>query len=208
MNEDYIVARPLEPRQLVLLYHGVGSHSNNLIPLGEILASFLPDAAIVSVAAPDPCDLGGGLQWFSVKGVTENNRQARVLEAMPGFLNSVRRYQAMFLVAPQDTVLIGFSQGAIMSLEAAMYENDLAGRVVSLSGRMATLPVMAPVAASSVAFSFIHGTADPVIAAEWATSAEQHLKSLGFTASLSLVPEMGHEINSDVLSLLKAELAQ
>ena len=35
---------------------------------------------------PRPADLGGGWQWFSVRGVTEDSRPARIAEAMPSFV--------------------------------------------------------------------------------------------------------------------------
>ncbi len=49
-----------------------------------------PPAWVVSVRSPDPCDQGSGWQWFSVRGVTENSRPARIAEAMPVFVRSVR----------------------------------------------------------------------------------------------------------------------
>ena len=67
-TEDLIVQRPAKPKQLVLLFHGVGSSARDLAPLGEALAPHLPDAAIVSVQAPEAS--GRGWQWFSVQGVT------------------------------------------------------------------------------------------------------------------------------------------
>jgi len=207
MKEDRVIHQPLNPQELILLFHGVGSHPDNLIPLADFIAGIKPDAVIVSVAAPDDCDLGGGLQWFSVKGVTEVNRHPRIMEAMPAFLSRIRRYQARFLIAPEQTILIGFSQGAIMSLEAVMSENQLASKVVSLSGRMAILPLLAPGVSRDVRFSFIHGTDDPVINIDDARRAAEHLRSLGFAVSMVSIPQGGHEINRETLTLLISEIA-
>ncbi len=206
MDQDRIIASPEQPDELILLFHGVGSHPDNLLTTSEFIRGLKPNAAIVSVGAPYEFDMGGGLQWFSVSGVTEENRAARINEVMPEFIQRVRRYQAMFLVGYEHTRLIGFSQGAIMSLQSVLYEELLAGHVVSLSGRMANYPLMAPVATKTVHFSFIHGAADPVIASNQAVNASNHLKSLGFTTSLSIVPGMAHEINREALALLRAEL--
>ena len=80
-THDLIVQRPATPSQLVLLFHGVGSSARDLVPLGEALAPHLPDAAIVSLQAPEAA--GPGWQWFSVQGVTEADRPARVAAACP-----------------------------------------------------------------------------------------------------------------------------
>ena len=63
-SADLIVQRPAAPKQLLLLFHGVGSSARDLEPLGEALAPHLPDAAIVSVQSPE--SVGRGRQWFSV----------------------------------------------------------------------------------------------------------------------------------------------
>lgn len=44
--------------------------------------------------SPESSDLGSGWQWFSVRGVTEENRPARVAEATPSFVRCVRDWQA------------------------------------------------------------------------------------------------------------------
>ena len=97
-SPDRVVQRPAAPKQLVLLFHGVGSSARDLGPLAEALAPHLPDAAIVSVQAPDA--VGRGWQWFSVEGVTEADRPARVAAAMPRFVQAVRQWQQACTVAP------------------------------------------------------------------------------------------------------------
>ena len=72
-----VVQAPASPGRLIALFHGVGSDAPDLVPLGQWLARALPQAAVVSVPAPFPSDLGLGRQWFSVRGVTEDSRPAR-----------------------------------------------------------------------------------------------------------------------------------
>ncbi|MES3000917.1 MAG: hypothetical protein V4787_09505, partial [Pseudomonadota bacterium] len=123
--------------RLFLLFHGVGSDAPNLAPLGRVLAQVFPQAAVVSVAAPHVSDFGTGRQWFSVSGVTEENRAARVEAAMPAFVAAVGEWQRKYNVAPEATALVGFSQGSIMALESARLGKALAGRIVAFAGRFA-----------------------------------------------------------------------
>jgi hypothetical protein len=91
MQDDPIPQQPTRPQQLVLLFHGVGSKASDLAPLGRTLAPHMPDALFVSVQAPDA--QGSGWQWFSVRGVTEANRPARVAATMQRFVQAVRDRQ-------------------------------------------------------------------------------------------------------------------
>jgi len=199
-----ILHEPASPRHLFLLFHGVGATPQDLAGLGLRLAQEFPQAAVVSVPGPDRSDLGAGLQWFSVLGVTEENRPARVAATLPRFLATVRSWQQRLGVAPADTTLVGFSQGAILSLAAAQAAPSPAARVVSLSGRYPELPTAAP---GGVRIHFVHGDADPVIPAGHAHAAARALRERGAEVSLDVLPGLGHGINRAAEDRLVQRLA-
>jgi phospholipase/carboxylesterase len=171
--------------RLIPLFHGVGSTPESLMPIGARLGKEFPSAAVISVASPDASDMGTGCQWFSVRGITEDNRAGRKAETMQRFVNCIRSMQLETGTSPAQTVLIGFSQGAIMSLESTQVGGRLADRVVSLAGRFAKPPERAPV---GTALHFIHGTNDPVIAYGCAVSAAERLIELGADVTVDIVP--------------------
>lgn len=205
MSESIVVQEPTQgaPSHLFLLFHGVGATAAGLVPLARLIAGSFPQAVVASVASPFDSDLGGGRQWFSVRGVTEDNRGDRIAEVMPRFAQTVREWQARFGLAPAATTLLGFSQGAIMSLESARQGQELAARIVSLAGRFAKLPDSAP---QGTAIHMIHGDSDPVIAPSFAADAVQRLKGLGAPATFDLVARTGHEINESVAGLVLRRL--
>jgi phospholipase/carboxylesterase len=198
---DLIVQRPAAPRQLVLLFHGVGSSARDLVPLGEALAPHLVDAAIVSVQAPEA--LGRGWQWFSVQGVTEADRPARVAAAMPGFVQAVMQWQEDCDVSPAQTTLIGFSQGAIMALEATQLDSLPAACVIALSGRFARPP---RIAHESVRMHLMHGDADGVMPVRGAVDALLELQGIGAVATLDRFPGLGHGIDTRVVDAIVRRL--
>ena len=202
-SSDLIVRRPAAPTQLLLLFHGVGSSARDLEPLGEALALHLPDAAIVSVQAPEP--VGRGWQWFSVQGVTEADRPARVAAAMPRFAQVVRQWQQACDVGAAETTLIGFSQGAIMALEATQLDSPPAGRVIALSGRFARPPLIAQ---TSVDTHLIHGDADDVMPVRGAVDAFAQLQALGAAATLDRFPGLGHGIDPRVVDAVVRRLQE
>jgi phospholipase/carboxylesterase len=206
MPEPLLVHTPpagVPSQRLILLFHGVGADAQGLVPLGRMLAAAFPDATVASVPAPFVSDLGSGRQWFSVAGVTEANRIDRVAEAMPLFVRTVQAVQAAHGVAPMQTVLVGFSQGAIMALEAARAGHALAGRIVALAGRFAQPPQAVP---PGVAFHLLHGTQDPVIPVGLAQQAAHTLRALGAPVTLDVLAGTGHGITQPMADGLVARL--
>jgi phospholipase/carboxylesterase len=200
-THDLIVRRPATPRQLVLLFHGVGSNARDLAPLGEALAPHFQGATIVSVQAPEASR--PGWQWFSVQGITEADRPARVAAAMPAFTRAVRQWQAACAIGAAGTTLIGFSQGAIMALESTQLDRPLAERVIALSGRFAKPP---HIAHGSVRTHLMHGDADAVMPVRGAVDALEQLQGLGAVATLDRFPGLGHGIDRRVLDAVVRRL--
>lgn len=208
MQDAVIVQRPDSsqpgPAALVLLFHGVGSSAENLRPLGDAIAATLKHAWIVSVGSPDASELGGW-QWFSVQGVTEANRPARVAATMQRFVDTIARWQREAGVDATTTTLIGFSQGAIMALESTQLAQPPADRVVAIAGRFAQTP---RVALSHVQLHLMHGDQDRVMPVALAVEAAAQLRELGAQVTLDRFPGLGHGIDGWVARRLVERLAQ
>lgn len=199
---DLVLHRPTAAaRQLVLLFHGVGASPEGFQALAPELAR--DDRWVVAVRSPFASDLGAGWQWFSVLGVTESSRSERIAAVLPRFADTVQRWQAHTGLSALQTVLAGFSQGAIMSLESTQTGEPLATRVVAMSGRFATPPRQAP---AGVVWRFIHGDQDPVIPAAFSAQAAQQLQALGADARADQLPGLGHAIDPRALALLAGAL--
>lgn len=193
---DIVIARPQPGEQLVLIFHGVGSSSQDLAPLGQALANTHKGAAVVCVQAPYASELGRGHEWFSVMGVTEDNRPERIAQAMPLFFQSVHHWQDVMGIGAERTVLVGFSQGAIMALEASQTAVSLAAKVIAMAGRFAQPARQAP---PGMQFHLIHGERDGVILPQWSVQAHQQLGALGGDVTLDLLPGLGHGIDDRAL---------
>jgi phospholipase/carboxylesterase len=201
-DASVVVARPETATRLALLFHGVGSSAANLVPLGRAIAQAHPGAVVVSVDASHASTLGSGREWFSVVGITEQNRPDRIAKGMPLFLETVAEWQQSSGVGPEGTALVGFSQGAIMSLEATQVAG-VAHRVVAISGRFAQPPRHA---SANVTFRFVHGENDPVIDARFSVQAAELLQLLGADAVAQMVPGLGHGIDGRVAQLVLESL--
>ncbi|MEJ5989754.1 esterase [Ramlibacter sp. PS3R-8] len=200
-----VIARPQGARQLVLLFHGVGSSAANLAPVGRAIADARPQAMVVSIDAPHPSTLGSGREWFSVVGITEQDRPQRIAQAMPLFLDAVSHWQRTSGIGPDATTLVGFSQGAILSLEATQVDAPVipAARVIALAGRFAQPVRRAP---AGLRLHLIHGQQDAVVPVAASVAAARELQALDGQVTLDLIPGLGHGIDARALALAIAYL--
>ena len=195
-DSSLMLARPEASDQLVLLLHGVGSSAQGLAPVGQALAKARPRASVVSVEAPHPSQLGQGKEWFSVVGISEENRPQRIAQAMPPFLRAIQHWQSVTDIGPDRTVLVGFSQGAIMSLESTQVAGaPSANRLIAIAGRFAQAPRSAP---RYTQVHLLHGEQDAVMPVALVVAAEQQLHALGARVTLDRFSGLGHGIDGRV----------
>ncbi|MDB6002809.1 MAG: hypothetical protein JWP52_4508 [Rhizobacter sp.] len=184
---------------LFLLFHGVGSTAAHMRPVADRLAAEYPQAAVIGVNAPHPFDgVAGasGHQWFSATGVDDESRVRRVAQAMPAFVATVRSQQQRFGLEWGRVALVGFSQGAIMSLEAVQAEPELAGRVLAFSGRYAVPPQHLP---HDTTVHIFHGMADRVLPFQSIADCAERLVALGADVTAEIEPGVGHELSTVLL---------
>lgn len=187
-------------KQLFILLHGVGAKSSDLLPLAYQFRKIFPDAAFLLPEGFYPFDGGGPngdrdnrRQWFSINGVTEESRPARVAESMPALHVLIRQAQDRFKVLQTDTALTGFSQGAIMALEYSIVHDGCVGRILAFSGRFAKLPEKAP---ELTTLHLLHGKDDKVMQVEHAYAAYSRIMELQGDATIDVATSVGHEIHS------------
>ena len=191
---------------LFLLFHGVGGQASNMAPLAQALRAQYPQAALVSLNGPDAHDSlpgAGGFQWFSALGITDLNRCDRVDAALPDFIARIRAWGQHFALDWPMVALAGFSQGAIMALEAVQAEAQLAGRVIAVGSRYASVPQHAP---HDVCIHLLHGTADAVLPYRLVVEAANQLVALRADVTADVLPGIGHELHPKLVDKAMEQL--
>lgn len=197
MDKSIILQKPpQQAAQLVLIFHGVGASAADMAPIGSYIARALPHAMVVSTDAAHPSDFGRGRQWFSVQEITEANRIERVANAMPTFIDCIRHWQNQAGVSAQQTLLLGFSQGAIMLLEATQLDETLATKIIAIAGRFAELPRKKP---RTNQIYLLHGDQDNVINVNYSKQAFEYIQQFSVPCQLDVFPQLGHGIDQRVL---------
>jgi phospholipase/carboxylesterase len=189
-------------RPLIVALHGVGSSARDI---AVALAPLEPVAEVVTLDGGEPYDGGGsGRQWFSVARVTEGDRPMRVASALPRLLDRLDRLAHDHGTTREDLVLLGFSQGAIMTL-ALVARGLHHGRAVAVAGRLAA-PV-APMDGRGALLLLVHDSADRVMAPILSKDAAARLAAAGHHVQLAHTDGVGHGIGPATVAAVADWLA-
>ncbi len=190
-----------QPELLFLLLHGAGADAAQMRPLAQALRAQYPQAAVLALNATLPVE--GGQQWYPLDGCNDDNHAERVQAALPAFIATVRSWAAQWELPWQHVALGGFSQGAVLALEAAQAEAQLVGRVLAFSGAYATPPAHAP---HEVSLHILHGQLDAVLPYQDQVSAARRLVQLGADITADVLPDIGHELHPELIERAMEQL--
>ena len=195
------------PKQAVVLLHGYGSDGNDLIGLAPYWQASLPDAVFVSPNAPQPCrQLANGFQWFDISfdGDRLARRQEGVATARPVLLEFLDDLWSQTGIAPEQTILAGFSQGAMMALHTGLsLERPLMG-IIAFSGAFLPPDGFGSASRAKSPVCLVHGDSDEVVELQHSADAEVALRLAGYDVSYHVSPGVGHGIAPDGLAFATA----
>jgi phospholipase/carboxylesterase len=135
-----LVERVVQPRNpdagpppLLVLLHGLGSNENDLVP---VAAQLDPRFLVVSLRAPRTYQ--AGYAWFQItwRGAGELQPDvAQARDALGGLARWLAAAPARLGADPRRVYLLGFSQGAMMSLGVLRTVPERVAGAVALSGK-------------------------------------------------------------------------
>jgi phospholipase/carboxylesterase len=194
-------ASKAKPRQMVILCHGLGADAFDLIDLAPSWQHACPDALFASVHAPFQHDSGFGRQWWSVADRTPAVMDAGVRAAAPylqGFIDA----ELARLELPADAyAMMGFSQGAMMSLFAGLRRPAAPRAILAFSGALVSPESLAAELAGRPPVLIVHGEADEVVSITRSRDAEAALVAVGVPVDAHYIPRLGHGIDDTGISL-------
>lgn len=191
------------PVQAVVLLHGYGSDGNDLIGLAPYWQDTLPDALFVAPDGPTPCDgFASGYQWFEIDFAGDRlaSRQTGVINARPILVQFLTDMWAQTGIKPENTILAGFSQGAMMALHAGLsLETPLMG-IIAFAGALLPPDGFDAPAHPKTPICLVHGDMDDVVAPELSFEANETLTKAGYAVKYHVSPGVSHSIAADGLS--------
>lgn len=192
----------------VVVLHGWGAPGDDLVPVAEMLKR--PGCRFFVPAAPLP-EVGGGRAWWHLDPTTRPPH-ASTEQLAPSFQANAAVVAARAAVqrliatvvdryAPTTVALVGFSQGAMLSLDVALAGVPAVERVVAMSGvlLMDSVPALTASHPTKPQFLLSHGRQDPVVPFAGGNQAKGLLEKHGFPVTWRPF-DGGHEIPSPLLA--------
>ncbi|GAB0119532.1 alpha/beta hydrolase [Acidisoma sp. 7E03] len=189
------------PQQLVIIVHGLGASGADLIPIAQSFAEALPHALFLAPDAPEPCDLVSpeegrhARQWFSLGDWRPTTMEAGLRQGAPALDRFIDESLVEHKIAPQDYALLGFSQGAMMSLFTGLRRLTPPRAILAYAGILLGPERLAEEIANTAPVLLVHGERDDVVPAEFSRMAEKQLRSLAVPVEFLPIPGLGHAID-------------
>jgi phospholipase/carboxylesterase len=187
---------------LVVWLHGLGADGTDLMPVADFLRlpSELPIRHLFPDAPVRPVTINGGYNmraWYDIwrmdlqEGVDEDGI-AESVRSIVGEIGMQRQHG-------EQVVLIGFSQGGVIALGAALALQPQPLGVAMLSS-YAPYPDLAPAAGLAVFIG--HGSHDDVVPVAASRHADERLRAVGARSQYHRYP-MGHSISEEEIEDLR-----
>ena len=128
INHEFVSISSQSATHRIILIHGWGADADDLLTLGKEIAEKINfDFEIISLRAPGIHPSGEGRQWYSLYPHDWNDAEVQVNELVV----SLKKFDTE-QISLNKTILLGFSQGAAMAIDAGFKLN--LGLIVACSG--------------------------------------------------------------------------
>ncbi|MDC1067993.1 dienelactone hydrolase family protein [Candidatus Kapabacteria bacterium] len=179
---------------LMLMIHGYGANKNDLFGL----KNYFPDNfEVISLQAPFEL-LQGGRHWYNIEWVGDdkviNNTEAiSSKQLIVDYLNQIDRDKY------SKIILLGFSQGAILSHAISLEFPKLVDITIAFSGYIDESIFNYSSNISNVEIFMTHGLFDEVIEVDYAKKSSEILNSKNVNHFFKIYP-LAHSIDENIIS--------
>ncbi len=186
----------------LVVVHGRYATAQSMLPLGDALR--LPAWNVVAPQAADGT-------WYPFSFLAPYEQNEPHLSSALDFLDAVVEAVVAGGVKEERIALLGFSQGACLSLEYAARRRRPIGGVIGLSGGLIGPPqTKFSYSGSCEGLRVFLGCSDvdPHIPEQRVRETERVFLDLGASVSMKIYPGMGHTISQDELEMSRDLLAR
>ena len=190
--------------QLIVFLHGYGADGKDLIDLANPFSMAMPNASFISPDAPKPCSMSpSGREWFPIEQVPTG-----AIKASKNLIELLELEAKKLNLSLKETILIGFSQGAMMSLQCLLINKYKFGAIIGYSGALKIENLDAcndqiingKHIHSDTPVLLVHGEKDEVVPYQSLINSKNLLSQIGFDVQTLSRPELGHGIDPEGVS--------
>ena len=190
--------------KLVVFLHGYGADGKDLIDLAKPFGMALPNASFISPDAPHTCAMSPqGRQWFPIEEIPKG-----AIKASLGLLGLIDYEAKKLNLTFKDVILIGFSQGAMMSMQCLLINNEQLGAIIGYSGALKEenidaandLILNGKHKYSDTPVLLVHGEQDEVVPFQSLEKSKYLLNKIGFNVQTLSRQNLAHGIDPEGIS--------
>ena len=186
-----------KPQYLMVMLHGLGSSGDDLIQLASFFQKTFPEMYFYSPDGIEQYDLSGfGYQWFSLKNRDPHILRSIMNDAQSKIKKMIDDKLEELGLQYQNLILLGFSQGTMMSLYLALSGMIVPKCLVGFSG-MLVMPGNLAGNYSNFSTCLIHGKEDHVLEYHNLELAHNILEENNISCQTYGVDHIGHTIDMD-----------
>lgn len=195
--DEVVIPSKSKTQKIIFLFHGYGADKNDLLRIGEHFSQTLEEAEVHLPNGVLSCDEGPGRQWFPFpnENVEDWNKcfaqNASVIEEY------IDEEVAKSGLQYKDTIIAGFSQGAMLALHFGIKKNVLG--VVAFAGLLLDPSVVLQENEISTNILLAHGTLDNVIPVSAMSATYEALQSQHIKVTKILSESLMHGIDRYLL---------
>lgn len=186
----------------MIMIHGRGASAQDILGLSQEFA-----AANVAYLAPQ----ANGNTWYPYRFIEPIEKNEPYLTSALTAVGDLVRHVQQAGVPTEKIMLLGFSQGACLTLEFAARNPQAYGGVFGLSGGLIGATVTVQQYSGSLAGTPVFlgcSDVDFHIPVERVHESTTILQQLGATVTERIYPNMGHTINMDEVNFIREIIAQ
>jgi phospholipase/carboxylesterase len=184
-----------KPEQLFLMFHGGNGVGRGIMEIAVDYAPSFPNAIFVAVEG----ELSSKYvpyyhNWFN-RGYFEKttDMDKTVSFHTPYAKRAILKAMDVYDISDRDTYLIGFSQGAVISLHTALRMDKEFGAIISIAGYVAGNDIPNNKYLKNTPIYFLHGNRDITIPPHEYIRAISLFKNKGYRVGGQLFQGIGHE---------------
>ena len=190
--------------KLVVFLHGYGADGKDLIDLAKPFGMALPNASFISPDAPHSCAMSPqGRQWFPIEEIPKG-----AIKASLSLLDLIESETKNLNLSFKDVILIGFSQGAMMSMQCLLINQKQLCAIIGYSGALRQENIDAAndkILNGKHKFSdtpilLVHGEQDEVVPFESLERSKNLLNNIGFNVQTLSRQNLAHGIDPEGIS--------
>ena len=202
------------PNKLIFLLHGYGDNADNFIRIANSIHQ--PEWKINYIALNAPSVVHNyplGREWFNLypngiyiteAGIQEiNSIKSEILLALKKIKNTIKDFTDKFSLRISDCLVLGFSQGGMMTFELGNYFDQQLGGLAIISGRIFDERVINNANFLNTPIFISHGGKDDVLPVENFYKSCIFLKENKFNYESHLIKEDSHIISPETIILLQ-----